>query len=215
MKPTLLTLGQSAKATGKSKPTLSKAIKAGRLTGHKKANGEYEIEPSELFRVYPKYEEKKPETPVNPEYEIKLVKLESKLETANARLEERNSIIAELKEECQRWDKHATSLLEDKRSAEERAAEREEQQRKQAELAKAREEDQRKAHESELSTMRGKLLQELEQSTNELNEHREMVQMLQASRIGRWLLNRQKKHKGIDRLPKQPSKAKAKKQAAK
>jgi excisionase family DNA binding protein len=48
----MLTLGQAAKETGVSKPTLSKAIKNGRLSAYKNDKGEFCIDPSELFRVY-------------------------------------------------------------------------------------------------------------------------------------------------------------------
>jgi hypothetical protein len=47
------TLGQAAKATGTSKPTLSRAIKSGRLSGQKQPDGSYLIDPAELHRVYP------------------------------------------------------------------------------------------------------------------------------------------------------------------
>jgi hypothetical protein len=48
-----LTLGQAAKEVGISKPSLSVAIKKGRLSAYKNENGTYEIDPAELFRVYP------------------------------------------------------------------------------------------------------------------------------------------------------------------
>lgn len=51
--PTKLTLGQAAKEAGISKPSLSAAIKKGRLSAEKNESGTYEIDPSELFRVYP------------------------------------------------------------------------------------------------------------------------------------------------------------------
>lgn len=47
----MLTLGQASKLCGKSKPTISKAVKDGKLTGQK-VNGVFEIEKSELVRVY-------------------------------------------------------------------------------------------------------------------------------------------------------------------
>jgi len=48
-----LTLGQAAKEVGISKPSLSAAIKKGRLSAPKNEFGSYEIDPAELFRVYP------------------------------------------------------------------------------------------------------------------------------------------------------------------
>ena len=47
------TLGDAAKATGKSKPTISRAIKNGTISAIKNENGSYSIDPSELHRVYP------------------------------------------------------------------------------------------------------------------------------------------------------------------
>jgi len=53
----MLTLGQAAKQVGKSKTALTNAIKEGRINAARLPNGQYEIDPSELFRVY---------QPVNP-----------------------------------------------------------------------------------------------------------------------------------------------------
>ena len=47
------TLGEAAKQAGVSKPTMSKAIKTGRLSAVKQPDGSYRIQPAELFRVYP------------------------------------------------------------------------------------------------------------------------------------------------------------------
>ena len=48
----ILTLGEASKLTGKAKPTISGAILSGRMSGTK-VNGVYQIEKSELIRVYP------------------------------------------------------------------------------------------------------------------------------------------------------------------
>jgi cell division septum initiation protein DivIVA len=40
------------KQTGKSKSTLVRAIKSGKLSAERNENGDYRVEPSELFRVY-------------------------------------------------------------------------------------------------------------------------------------------------------------------
>jgi excisionase family DNA binding protein len=48
----MLTLGQAAKLTGLGKTTLTRAIKAGRLSANRRDDGSYEIDPSELSRVY-------------------------------------------------------------------------------------------------------------------------------------------------------------------
>ena len=47
------TLGQAAKATGLSKPTLSEAIKKGKISAARNENGSFSIDPAELHRVYP------------------------------------------------------------------------------------------------------------------------------------------------------------------
>ena len=47
-----LSLGQAAKATGLGKTTLTRAIKAGRLSATRREDGSYAIDPSELSRVY-------------------------------------------------------------------------------------------------------------------------------------------------------------------
>lgn len=50
----MLTLGQAAKHTGLSKSTISRAISSGKLSVVSKGTGSYSIDPSELFRVFPK-----------------------------------------------------------------------------------------------------------------------------------------------------------------
>jgi len=47
-----LTIGQAAKETGKSKSTISRAIKTGRISAQKTGD-RYEIDPAELFRAFP------------------------------------------------------------------------------------------------------------------------------------------------------------------
>jgi hypothetical protein len=46
-------LKQAATATGKSKPTILRAIQTGKISAEKDAQGEWQIEPAELHRVYP------------------------------------------------------------------------------------------------------------------------------------------------------------------
>ena len=47
------TLGQAARATGKSKTTIQRAISSGKVSAEKTVNGVWNIDPSELHRVYP------------------------------------------------------------------------------------------------------------------------------------------------------------------
>ncbi len=48
-----LSLGQAAVAVGRSKPTLQRAIKNGRLSAGRNEDGSYHIDESELARIYP------------------------------------------------------------------------------------------------------------------------------------------------------------------
>jgi hypothetical protein len=48
-----LTLGQAAKESGKQKSTILDAIRSGRLSASKDDKNQWQIDPSELFRVYP------------------------------------------------------------------------------------------------------------------------------------------------------------------
>ena len=50
--PMPYTLGQAAKATGMTKTTIAEAIKKGRISAVKDESGRYQIDPSELHRVY-------------------------------------------------------------------------------------------------------------------------------------------------------------------
>ena len=50
--PMRYTLGTAAKATGKAKSTILRAIKSGTISATKSHDGSYEIEPSELHRVF-------------------------------------------------------------------------------------------------------------------------------------------------------------------
>jgi hypothetical protein len=47
------TLGTAATATGKSRATIQRAIKNGKVSASKNEHGHYEIDAAELLRVYP------------------------------------------------------------------------------------------------------------------------------------------------------------------
>lgn len=57
------TLGQAAKETGVSKPTLSRAVKKGDLSAEGGGGSPYRIDPSELGRWLSGYRERNPVTP--------------------------------------------------------------------------------------------------------------------------------------------------------
>lgn len=114
------TLGEAAKATGKSKATISKAIKSGRISASKGDNGAFSIDPSELHRVYPipahnEQEETPKLTGVNTGDSSLIRELQARLEAAHERLTDKESVITDLKEDRDRWRQQATTLLTDQR----------------------------------------------------------------------------------------------------
>lgn len=128
-----LTLSQAAKASGKSKSTLSRAIKTGRLSATRLDDGNFSIDPAELFRAYPAtlnnpYHEHSIErdaTPVPAELQSRINMLELLLEKEREAVEREREIStrereisADLKEDRDRWRQQATSLLADQRPAE-------------------------------------------------------------------------------------------------
>ena len=88
------TLGEAAKAVGKSKGTISKAIKSGKISAVKQENGSFRIEAAELHRVYPPVSvtvenerlETPKETPRNTQNSNELIELRVKLEAAEKRI---------------------------------------------------------------------------------------------------------------------------------
>lgn len=117
------TLGEAAKAVGKSKTTLHRAIKSGKISASKADNGSYVIEPSELHRLFPSVTTGTPDAPLhrnNVEQQsnilgtlsIQLEMQEKERERERALLQE---TIADLREDRDKWRQQATALLEDKR----------------------------------------------------------------------------------------------------
>lgn len=116
------TLGAAAKASGKSKATISKAIKSGRLSALKDEMGVYRIEPAELNRVYPFNVDgnqnrtiRTPEETLEKEGSFR--ELQARLEAAHERLADKEALIADLREDRDRWRQQATALLADQRSS--------------------------------------------------------------------------------------------------
>ncbi len=64
-----LTLGQAARLVGVGKTTLTRAIKGGRISATRRADGSYLIDPAELTRVY----SVKPETLETPSQPVSAV----------------------------------------------------------------------------------------------------------------------------------------------
>ncbi len=108
-----LTLNQAAREVGKAKKTILDAIRAGKLTAPTDDQGRYQIDPSELFRVWPPTpSEPEPETKthlVPPDMETALLRQKVEmLEQANKRLEQ---AVEDLREDRDQWRKQATHLI--------------------------------------------------------------------------------------------------------
>ena len=123
-----LTLSQAAKEVGKSKGTLSKAVKDGKLSVAKKdENGSFQIDPAELFRVFPKQKKRNETgsieqnaTPVNSEnsdikqgndfleraYVSTIEDLRRRLDDAERRLDQERQEAREEREKFMLWLEH-------------------------------------------------------------------------------------------------------------
>lgn len=114
------TLGEAAKATGKSKATISKAIKNGRISAQKDTSGTFHIDASELHRVYPptvagEHLETPAKSASDADISGTLRELQARLEAAQERLSDKEAVIADLREDRDRWRSQATALLADHR----------------------------------------------------------------------------------------------------
>ena len=97
------TLGEAALAVGKSKATLSKDLKSGKLSFVSKTKSGYDIDPSELFRVYPKRllpnDSEQLQTPI---VNSEISELKAILKGKDALLDERLKRIEQLEKELMR-----------------------------------------------------------------------------------------------------------------
>lgn len=119
------TAGQAAQATGKNIATITRAIKAGKISAQKDASGAWRIEASELHRVFPLNAQdlRKPQmqsdaNPLQEQSKRHMEALEQDLATLRERvaaqselLEERAGQISDLREDRDRWRQQASNLL--------------------------------------------------------------------------------------------------------
>lgn len=96
----MYTLGTAAKATGRSKSTIQRAIKDGTISANKNDKGQYEIDPAELHRVFDATShDTEDETPRNAsETGDDTAVLKAQLEALNQLAEERSRTIDDLRE---------------------------------------------------------------------------------------------------------------------
>jgi hypothetical protein len=81
-------LKQAGEATGRTKPTILRAIQTGKISAKKNEMGEWEIEPAELHRVYPPVAEgvTRTDTPEDMEVTVELLLLRQELGAKDERL---------------------------------------------------------------------------------------------------------------------------------
>ena len=118
------TAGQAAKATGVSTATISRALKNGKISGFKDANGTWSIDPSELHRVFPPLADAIAETATlkdnaTPVKDTGTAVLELEIQMLRDALSREQEISSDLKEDRDRWRAQATGLLADLRSTQE------------------------------------------------------------------------------------------------
>lgn len=109
-----LSLSQAAKLTGKSKSTINRAIKTGKLSAARHEDGSYSIDPAELARAF----DMEPiEGTKRRDAEPDETRLHERIEMLEAMLSREREISADLKDDRDRWRQQATALLTVQRSA--------------------------------------------------------------------------------------------------
>jgi len=109
-----LSLSQAAKLTGKSKSTINRAIKTGKLSATRHEDGTYSIDPAELARMF----NVEPLEGVNRrDADPDGTRLLERIAALEAMLNREREISADLKEDRDRWRQQATALLTDQRPA--------------------------------------------------------------------------------------------------
>lgn len=119
-----MTLNEAAKSCRKAKGTVLKAIKEGRLSAPKDAQGRYEIDPSELHRVFPLTNTDQSEKPVltpasDHENRIEIERLRAELKAVNTLSENMAETVADLRERLDREGeerRQLTAMLTDQRT---------------------------------------------------------------------------------------------------
>jgi len=99
------TASQAAKETGKSIPTITRAIKSGKISAEKTPSGGYLIEPSELFRIF---------NPLTPKANAIGNSLDSETPYETILLQEKIKVLeaalSDIRDERDEWRNHAKRL---------------------------------------------------------------------------------------------------------
>jgi hypothetical protein len=111
----MLTLSAAARETGLTKAAISRAITTGRLSAKKMPSGSYEIDPAELFRVYPQSQPSQPIRYTSDNHQNLTVKPEVN-PLLDALRQEREQLLNQIQDLRQRLDRES----EERRAAQER-----------------------------------------------------------------------------------------------
>ena len=126
-----LSLGKAAKEAGVAKSTISKALSSGKLSYREKNSDGYQIDPAELFRVYPKITKTDADeltsndwqsgqagaetTPYSAKFEIQLAGLKSLIAEKDRRITDLEADRVQLREDRHRltenWQEERVRLL--------------------------------------------------------------------------------------------------------
>jgi|TARA_R100000687_G_scaffold77515_1_gene70122 hypothetical protein len=108
------TLGEAAKATGKAKTTIQRAVKSGKISASKSASGAYDIEPSELHRVFPvtvaQHDIRNDAQPHEKRREIEAETLRVKVEMLEQQLRREEDTTEDLRKRLDRAESRIVSL---------------------------------------------------------------------------------------------------------
>ena len=108
------TLSEAAAATGKNKATIQRAIKSGKISAPKGNSGSYEIDPSELHRVFQPIAQRKNATTRNNTQHAGLPPDFNALQRV-ASLEKELAVMEERKNGLEEQKRHLTDTVEDLR----------------------------------------------------------------------------------------------------
>lgn len=111
------TLGTAAKATGKSKTTIQRAISKGQISAERVGSA-YSIDPSELHRVFPLVGgdtvSQDPYVDTSRPQDETLA-LRERLAVSEAMLAREREALTEMRQDRDAWKQQATALLQDQR----------------------------------------------------------------------------------------------------
>jgi hypothetical protein len=111
--PAELSLTQAATATGKSKSTINRAIKSGKLSAKRHEDGSYSIDGAELSRVFRfgTHSGSKWVSPEPPAEPVRTATLEAENAALRAALDREREALDDLRADRDAWKQQATALL--------------------------------------------------------------------------------------------------------